>query len=403
MAVGTLTVTGAIFHLSGNPIRVNITGATIPSGATDYKILCKVISADSLLIGAPFIDAKTPVSGAAEFDVSGYVDQPIDFDFQYPLTGLVSPRDSHTLDVKFQPGERYIDSAGDLVESWGTLSATHYVLKGGVSFMDQGQYADDSTTFYAEFVEDLHFLTRIPSNRIVHPFQPNKLCIVSKTEIACAITIDTFYDNGYTWVHSAGFSLYENIMHELNASPYLADSVNMAPVVAGQKMLYFDYSITIWTTGSPPAVAMYLKMRFYIDHNYYENCNYLFAVNSLGGMDCIWLNGAVEKGFKVDQVLSVKQWPKTGTRRTRTKIVSNKKGSRTWKINTGYKSTEEMAAMPDLLLSGQVWLLENASGFNSGTLYPVIIANAESLLHNTMEDLHSLELEIEEAHDNKYF
>lgn len=399
MAVGTLTVPAGTFHLSGNPIRVNITGASIPSGATDYKILCKVTSVDGLLIGAPFTDAKTPVTGAASFDVSGYVDQPVDFIFQFPLTGMVSPRDSHTLDVKFQPGERYIDSNGDLQEAWGSLSATHYVLKGGVSFIDLGQFADDSTTFYAEFVTDLNFLTRIPTNRVVHPYQPNKLCFVSKTATGLSISINAFYDDGHQYAWSQAFTSYENIMHEMNASPFLADSVNMAPVIAGSKMLYFDYQIIEGGLG-PTILA---EMRFYVDHNYYENCNYLFAVNSLGGMDCIWLNGAVEKGFKGSSVFANKPWPSTGTRITRTKIVSNKMGSRTWKINTGYKSTEEMSAMPDLLLSKQVWLLENAGTYNTGTLYPVIIANSEALLHSSMDDLHSLELEIEEAHDNKYF
>lgn len=399
MAVGTLTVPAGTFHLSGNPIRVNITGAVIPAGATDYKILCKITSVDGLLIGAPFIDAKTPVTGAASFDVSGYVDQPVDFVFQYPLTGLISPRDSHTLDIKFQPGERYIDSNGDLVEVWGELSATHYVLKGGLSFIDIGQYADDSTNFYAQFVTVLRFLTRIPTNRVVHPYQPNKLCFVSNTVQNGSIRIDAYYDDGHLYTFSSSFSSYENIMHEMSASPYLADQVNLAPVIGGAKLLYYDYIIILYKGGTPNAVSM----RFYVDHNYYENCNYLFAVNSLGGLDCIWLNGAVEKGFKVEQILSVKQWPSTGTRKTRTKIVSNKKGSRTWKINSGYKSTEEMSAMPDLLLSNQVWLLENASAYNTGTLYPVIIANSEALLNSSMDDLHSLEFEIEEAHDNKYF
>lgn len=404
MAVGTLTVTGGKFHLSGNPLKINIAGATIPAGATNYKVLCKVISADSLLIGAPFIDAKTPVSGDAEFDVSGYVDQPIDFEFQYPLTGLVAPRDSHTLDVKFQPGERYLDADGDLVENWGDESETNYVLKGGMSFIDLGKFSDESKTFSSEYVDKLNFLTKIPTDRVVHPFQPNKLCFVANSVKEGRIIFYAWFEDkpeypySNPYIHVKNFSTYENIMHEMNASPNTADSTHMAPVVAGVKMLYFDYQINLLDESDP-----FVSMRFYVDHNYYENCNYLFAVNSLGGMDCIWLNGAVEKGFKVSQVMSVKEWPKAGTRRTRTKIVSNKKGSRTWKINTGYKSAAEMAAMPDLLLSEQVWLLENAATFNEGTLYPVVIANAEALLNNSMDDLHSLELEIEEAHDNKYF
>jgi hypothetical protein len=99
---------------------VNIAGATVPAGATDYKALLKITSADSptpLLVGGPFVDAITPVSGAASFDVSGYVDQPMDKVFEYPLSGGLNPYPNQTLDITFTPGERYIDSAGDLQEA----------------------------------------------------------------------------------------------------------------------------------------------------------------------------------------------------------------------------------------------------------------------------------------------
>jgi hypothetical protein len=55
-----------------------------------------------------------------------------------------------------------------------------------------------------------------------------------------------------------------------------------------------------------------------------------------------------------------------------------------------------------MLLSRQVWLLEDAGVFNTGTLYPVIIVNSSSLLTSTIKDLNELEVELEEAHDNAY-
>lgn len=393
MAVGTLTVPAGTFHLSGNPIRVNITGATIPSGATDYKILCKVASVDGLLIGAPFIDAKTPVTGAASFDVSGYVDQPVDKSFDWPMLGGLGPNSIYTLDVNFTPGERYIDSNGDLQEAWGTASLTNFVIKGGVSFTQLGIYYDESDSFYNDFVVGGKFLTWMPLSQVVHPYQPVKLWLLSDENQSVELNIYAHYEDGDGHLYRSNHDLYINILHEINCLPFHADSLQMPPVKNGSKMDYYE----VWI-GSVTETR-----RFIVDHNYHENCNYLFVANSLGGIDCIWLNGAVDKGFKVSQVFANKPWPAAGTRKTRTKVVSNKTGSRTWRINTGYKSTEEMAGMPDLLLSKQVWLLEDASAYNTGTLYPVIITNSDALLNNSMEDLHSLELEIEEAHDNSYF
>lgn len=101
-------------------------------------------------------------------------------------------------------------------------------------------------------------------------------------------------------------------------------------------------------------------------------------------------------------VTAIKPWRYSNTQMDRTRIISSRAGRRTWKINTGYKSKDEMIALTDILLSRQVWLLEDAGSYNGGTLYPVIIANSESVLTDTMRDLNNLEIELEEAHDNQY-
>mgnify|MGYP001767846020 FL=1 len=68
----------------------------------------------------------------------------------------------------------------------------------------------------------------------------------------------------------------------------------------------------------------------------------------------------------------------------------------------GWKSPAEMEALMDGLLTKQAWLLSDAAAYNSGTLYPVNIANTSSLLVDTSLDLQSVELELIEAHDSPY-
>ncbi len=393
MSIGALTVPAGTFHLSGNPIRVLIAGASAPAGAIDYKILLKVTSVDGVLTGGPFVDAIAPDgSGDAEFDVSGVVDQPMDKSFEWPLLGGLNPYGDQTIDINFTPGERYIDEDGELVENFGTASATHYVIKGGVSFKQLGVYYDESSSFYAEFVTGSKFLTRMPLRQTVHPYQPVKLWLLASGSGSTTMYCKGYYDDGTTYTKSYSYTLYVNILHELNGLAYHWDATNLKPVKNGAKLLYYE----IWGDGTGEVRT------FVVDHNYYEYCNFLFAANSLGGIDCIWLRGNFERGFSTEMVTAIKPWRYANTQKDRTRIISSRAGRRTWKINTGYKSKDEMIALTDILLSRQVWLLEDAGSYNGGTLYPVIIANSESVLTDSMRDLNNLEIELEEAHDNQY-
>lgn len=393
MGIGTLTVLAGTFHLSGNPIRVVVSGASAPAGATDYKILLKVTSVDGLLVGGPFEDAIAPdANGNAEFDISGLVDQPLNKTFEWPLSGGLNPYTNDTFDVNLTPGERYIDSNDELQESYGSASVTHYIVKGGVSWKNLGIYYDDTSSFFAEFVTGGKFLTRMPLSQVVHPYQPLKLWLLSSTTGSTTMNCKGYYEDGSTYTKSYSYTLYVNILHELNGLAYHWDAVNLNPVKNGAKLLYYE----IWGD------VITEKRTFVVDHSHYENCTFLFVANSLGGIDVLWLNGAVDKGFDSEMVNAIKPWTATSTKKDRTRIISSRAGRRTWKINSGYKSSAEMLAMTDILLSRQAWILENAGTYNGGTLYPVIIKNSSSLLTNSMDDLHSLDLEIEEAHDNQY-
>jgi hypothetical protein len=390
----TLTVPSGTFHLSGNPLFVQVTGAVIPAGATNYKVLCKVTSTDGVLIGGPFIDAKAPDgSGEALFDVSGYCDQPLEKTFEFPLSGGLNPYNDDTLDLTFTPGESYIDSDGDLQENWGGASEGNYVVKGGVSPRELGEFNDGSTSFYDEYVTAGKFLTRMPNNQVVAPYHPVKLWLLSAASETGQLNISVFYEDGDGHLYQNNHGLYDNIMHEINVLPYHADSTNMKPVKNnGAKMLYYE----VWITGVTET------RRFYVDHTYHEQCNYLFFLNSLGGVDCVWLSGEVSKGFKTESVQAVKPFAIDGGAKDRTMIVASRTGQRTWKINTGWKSQTETEALKDLLLSKQVWLLEDASGYNQGTLHPVTIETSSADLYDSQEDLFALEIELSEAHNSQY-
>lgn len=389
----TLTVPSGNFHLSGIPLWVKVEGAVIPPGSINYKVLLKIISIDGDLIGAPFTDGKAPVSGTAWFDVSGYLDQPIEKNFDWPLVGGLGPHTDDTHSVCFQPGESYIDEDDNLVENWGATSEGFFIVKGGIGPRQLGNYNDLSGSFYSDIVQCGKFLTWMPSVQVVHPDQPVKLWLLAAEGGEISLHIKAYWEDDSTYEYINSHTLYKDIMHEINCLPYHNGWDTMPAVKAGGiKMTHYE----VWIDGVTETRT------FVCDHNYHENNNFLLATNSLGGIDVIWLNGEVETGFDANSVEATRQFSRTGTQKERTVIIASRTGRRTWKINSGWKFKTEIEALADLLLSKQAWLLKDAGSYNSGTLYPVNIRNSSTPLTNSIDDLQSLELELVEAHDSQY-
>jgi len=344
----SITVPGGEFHLSGNPLWVLVQGGSAPAGSSGYKVLLKIVSEDGLLIGSPFIDAIAPdASGQCWFDVSGYVDQPETKQFEFPLTGGLNPYSDLTKEIHFIPGESYIDENDQLQESWGSASSTHHMISGGVSPRKLGKYNDTGSNFYTDFVTGGKFLTWMPENQSVAPFQPVKLWLLAAGTTGVTLHIKAVYEDETFHEHTVTHTLYANILHEINVLPYHSDSSQMAPVKPGNiKMVYYQ----VWIAGSTETRT------FTVDHNPYENCNYILASNSLGGI----------------------------------------------KINSGFKTAPEMEALCDLLLSKQVWLLRDAAGYNGGTLIPVTVESSEAVLYDTTRDLYSVVVVFKEAQNSEY-
>ena len=379
--------------MAGNPLWVRVDGASQPAGSTLYKVLLKIESVDGEIIGGPFVDGKAPVAGTAWFDVSGYVNQPFQKNFDWPLVGGMMAHNNDTHMVTFQPGEMYLDQEDNLVESWGAVSESYFVVNGGVGPRQTGDYNDQGTSFYQDFVAGGKFLTWMPDPQVVHPWQPVKLWMLAAEARQVELHIKAYFEDGTTgeWINPHG--LYKDIMHEINCLPYHSGWDVMPPVKPdGTRQTHYE----VWIEGVTP------KRTFILDHDYHENNNFLMALNSLGGVDVVWLGGEVVTGFDTSVVEATRPFSREGTRKERTVIVASRTGRRTWRINSGWKSRTEIRALEDLLLSKQVWLLEDAGAYNSGTLYPVNIANSSTPLTNTMNDLQSVTIELAEAHDSQY-
>lgn len=368
----TLTVPGGTYLLSGNPVYVEVAGGNPPQGSSHYRLLLKVTSVDGDLRGAPFVDAIAPdVQGKALFDISGWVDQPPRRSFSWPLSGGINPFGESVYDIQLTPGQMYIDDQGNLQESWGAASDSYFVLKGGLPPQVLAGFNARGTSFDQQYVQGGKFLTLQPDNLVVSPLQPVKLWIVSSITTECEFRTRAYWEDGSWWEDAKpGHVLYRSIYHEVECYPPHNDHLNLPMVKAnGARMTHYQS----WFEGLSEVRT------FVVDHRVCQSNNYLFFVNRLGGIDCLWLSGGVQTGHRTSQVLASRPLIR-GFDAWDRGIVASKATQPTWSINSGYKRPAEMAALVDLLGSNQVWLLEGTGPLSDARPLPVTITNSQDVL-----------------------
>ena len=238
MAV-TATVTGGAVQLTGNPVIINCAGGSVPSGASEYMIMLRVLSPDGKLEGAPLIDAITPnPDGTAIFIISAILDQPHEmvFDNNYVSKAIEYPL--RAFNIQVQPGERYINSQGILVENWFTVSSVFQMIKGGLSPRQNAMMKAIGQTYYSKYIAGKKFLTPRPQGDFVHPNQPVKLWLMVIANYQALFKIKAFYSDGTNETATTELILNTDSLYELNCNPAL-HGLTLEPAY-NKKILYFD-------------------------------------------------------------------------------------------------------------------------------------------------------------------
>jgi len=364
MALILYIPSGAV-QLSGNPIWIVVTGAEIPVGATNYQLLLQITDNDAVL-PTPQPDAITPDSvGTALFDISGLVNVPVVQEFEWPAVGCIVPHPPSILNINVQCGQTYIDANGDRVTA----------------------IDDAMTDFYSSWIEAGKFLTNQPNNTKVSPTQIVKLWYLGQwtANHECTLYMDiTTPDKVGHIPYTQNFTIYPN-------TGLL--EININPAFVGREYYQIE-SFEVWIEDSVGEVSE--RRTFYVDNEYKENNNYLFVANGKSGVDVLWLSGAVENSIETNGTEGFKPMSSAQSSRVGTLLATSRTARKKWKINTGWKSSEEMVALVDVYLAYNLWLLIG------GKLRPVMLTNGEKLLSDSMEDLHSTELELLEAHNTRY-
>lgn len=389
----TATISGGLVQLTGNSIRIKCSGAEVPLGASDYKILLKVISEDGKLQGAPFLDGKPPdLNGEIWFDISGYVDQPVKAVFQYPPTGCVVAYPTQAFNIQVQTGERYIDILGDIQETWGPVSTIFQMLKGGLSPRQIAAMNDTGDTFYSFYLQAGKFLTARPFGDEVHPTQPVKLWFMSVANVSATFNVKAYYTDATTVIHSEAVTLNTDSLYEFNCNP-AHYGIELKPT--GKKVDFFD----VWI-GSPLPVSE--TKRFYFDWKYCERPFFLLFANTFGGIDDVFLAGYGKDKFTTEGDINYKPQQRGATIYEPTLTSTDKSGQNKWAINTGHKTLTTLQYLRDLLISKQAWFLYPNLSISRYIVIPIIIDNGDKLLLDRSENLFNMDIEFSEAHTSKH-
>lgn len=395
----SINIPGGGVQLSGNPIYIKIAGLSKPVGATNYKAILKLSSANIPSLSNLPPDAIAPdAANEALFDISGLVDQPFMPEFQFPNVGVVTSNPRAAWNINIQYGETYIDSGGTLVVSWNPDNTNHIiVLKGGISDLRIGEYNDANTTFFEEWISAGKFLTNQPNNQKVSPGQIVKLWYLSPSINTVNAEWNCSIETNLKIAHIPKYGAVDLYSFQNSESP-----TGLAEFSVNPDFLGFTFASGEWATSftfwlSTIAGDITERRTFIVDNDYKENNNYLYVANSLGGaVDVIWLTGKVELSVDVSGTEGIKPLQPAFTAKTGSIVATSRSGRRKWKINTGYKSLEEINAMLDVCLARHLWLnIDNK-------LIPVLLANGDKLLSDTMSDIHEIELELLEAHNLRF-
>lgn len=389
----SVNILGETVQLSGNPVYIECSGASAPAGSSEYKVMLRVISEDGKLLGAPFEDAITPsTSGEALFNISAYVDQPVKAQFQYPASGIYVAYPTQAFNVQVQAGERYIDTNGDLQETWGAVSAVIQMLKGGFNPRQIAIMNDASTSFYKMYIQGGNWLTARPDGDQVHPTQEVKLWyMVDADKTGVVFNVRTVYDDetedNYA---SAAFAMGKDNLYEFNCNPIL-HGVDIEPT--GKKAEFFQ----VWLSGGETSDVK----GFYFDWRPCERPIFLFFANSLGGVDDVFFSGYIKDRFATEGKVSEFPTQNTDTVFDPTLVPTGKTGQNKWTFNTGWKPLTTMQYFRDLMLARQAWYKYSNLVF-SYHLIPILIDSGEKTILDRQNNMFNMNIGVSEAHRSAF-
>jgi len=384
----SLEIEGGLVHLSGNEIKIKLTAS---EAKLNHVLLLKVTC--PTLIGSPFIEEAACKDLGAAFNISGLVDQPVEFSFDFPSTGVINGHGLLRFLLTIDVGESWYDDQNNYHESWMDLQTGNEisVLSGMLRSYEKSLLNQENKSFASEYINGGKFLTNLPLLQRIRPDQIPLLWYLGRWTEDRPITAHLRY---WSNVKTNGFELTrDGVIYtitglvEFAVHPYFWG----ATFVPGEYLTRFEF----WVTDADGVVS---ETRSYeVDNEFYEKSFIFYYVNSLSGIDNIWLHGEYSEGLTTEKEYAIKPVPSGSSTRVASRKTVLSSGRRWWELNTGYYDRrEDLLALRDFLESGECWMID-PDRYNR--LIPVnIVANDYKLFKSDIDYIPNLDVKIEEAH-----
>ncbi|HAQ21728.1 MAG TPA: hypothetical protein DCR40_21235 [Prolixibacteraceae bacterium] len=384
----THSITGGLVHLSGNPIQITLTADAVKA---NHKLAVKV-TCDALL-GSPFVEEIAPNRPNLQsvFDISGFIDQPVNYNFDFPAAGVANPHDLLAFHVTLDIGEVWTDLNGDRQVEWMGISGNNQirVIKGKLRPYELGLLNDAGKSFFSEYITGGKFLTHLPNYQKVAPHQIPLLWYLSRWTENHAVTANFKVETDNKVGHipmTQDFTLWE-----------ITGLVDFAVQPAhwgfqtdpGELIQSYEF----WLSDVTGDISEHRT--FLVDNEYYEKSFLFYYVNPLSGVDCIWLTGPYSEGLKTESEIAYRAVPVLSGSKVASQTTISENSQRSWELNTGPKSAGEILALRDFLSAKQCWMVDPANGQK---LIPVNIDPGDHKLFDSGEDIQNLDIKILEAH-----
>jgi hypothetical protein len=234
-------------------------------------------------------------AGQAEVDISELLKAYLTQDFEWPESDadFIFARAGAILPWYFMYGEKWGD--GDYKAM--IQSATHHVMFGGVSWMQQAKYNYDVTSFWTKLQNNKYFLSWAPLTRYIGPTEPVKLYFVNHT----AATSLKLKAKLYT--------ASSNSTITVDTVTGVADKAMYEMVLSPAKVAYTGLSdetlvkLEVWIDNQSDVRVSEIRT-FYMDYSYYEHTRYFIFKNSLGAFEVIRSTGLMAKSNEYNREMA---------------------------------------------------------------------------------------------------
>lgn len=388
VTMGGTTIPGGSVQLSGNPIEIGVTSSAGAVGdKTNYRIALK-ITCDALM-GSPYVEEIAPDKDfKAVFDISGFVDQPMDYTFDYPVKGALGPYDARVFHVTIDSGEVYLDAEGERVVNWnGDLQGHEIrVIKGMLRPYELGLLNDIGKSFYTEYIQGGKFLTHQPNFQKVAPNHVPRLWYLSR------------WEENHPFQAHLKINTADKVAHLPVTQDFVFWDITGLVDFAFQPEFWGRYysnveSYEFWLSDASGDISEHRT--YLIDRKYYEKSFTLYYFNPLGGLDLLWLTGEHTEGMTTEAEVAYRPVPFGSGSKVGSLSTISARGQRTWEINTGTKTREQLLAMRDFLEAKYRWMVDPD---NNDRVIPVVIEAGDYSLYDSMKINQDFEVKIMEAH-----